>query len=198
MNDIRVEIKIKNNKLYKLIFAKFNSVNEFSKACGVSPGNIGDYLNFTSKPYSYKTGIRTWRASAQKIADYFQVFPEDIFDEDNYEKIKTNKTFCEVDSEKIGLYLANEQARLEGPNIVDETEELLKKNAIEEALESLTARERLLIELRFGLNGNYSHTLEETGKKLGITKERIRQAEAGILMKLNNERLLKLNSFKYG
>ncbi|MFP3898986.1 MAG: RNA polymerase sigma factor RpoD/SigA [Dehalococcoidia bacterium] len=53
-------------------------------------------------------------------------------------------------------------------------------------LESLTPRERRIIELRFGLGNEYSRTLEEVGAELGLTKERIRQIEKAALAKLRH------------
>jgi RNA polymerase primary sigma factor len=41
----------------------------------------------------------------------------------------------------------------------------------------LTVRERLILSLRFGLDGSEPMTLEETGQRLGVTRERIRQIE---------------------
>lgn len=49
---------------------------------------------------------------------------------------------------------------------------------------SLTARERQVIELRFGLLDHHSHTLKEASEKLNVTRERIRQIEAKALKKL--------------
>jgi len=47
-----------------------------------------------------------------------------------------------------------------------------------------------VIALRFGLNGNTQHTLEEIGKQLSVTRERIRQIEAKTLSKLRRNQTL--------
>ena len=62
---------------------------------------------------------------------------------------------------------------------------LLRKQ-LGEILESLTPRERRIIEMRFGLNNERSQTLEEVGAELGLTKERIRQIEVEALRKLRH------------
>ncbi len=62
---------------------------------------------------------------------------------------------------------------------------LLRKQ-LSEVLESLTPRERRIIEMRFGLNNERSQTLEEVGMELGLTKERIRQIEVEALRKLRH------------
>jgi RNA polymerase primary sigma factor len=57
---------------------------------------------------------------------------------------------------------------------------------IKKALNSLTEREKYIIERRFGLNGAPRETLEVVGKKYKLTKERIRQIEAIAVKKLKN------------
>jgi RNA polymerase primary sigma factor len=51
-------------------------------------------------------------------------------------------------------------------------------------LETLKPREARVLRLRYGLDGPREHTLEEIGKKLGVTRERIRQIEAHALRRL--------------
>jgi RNA polymerase primary sigma factor len=52
---------------------------------------------------------------------------------------------------------------------------------VEEILGDLAPRERLVIRLRFGLEGGRTHTLEEVGASLGVTRERARQIESKAL-----------------
>jgi RNA polymerase primary sigma factor len=60
----------------------------------------------------------------------------------------------------------------------------LRCEDIEHALAALPERERRLIELRFGLHGGRPRTLEEVGRTLGVTRERIRQIENTTLKRL--------------
>ena len=61
-----------------------------------------------------------------------------------------------------------------------------KINAIQQVLNTLSERERSVIVLRFGINADTPLTLEETGKKLNLSKERVRQIEGIALRKLRN------------
>ena len=60
----------------------------------------------------------------------------------------------------------------------------LLKDQIREILIDLTERERRILSMRFGLEDNIPHTLEEVGKIFGVTRERIRQIEAKALEKI--------------
>jgi RNA polymerase primary sigma factor len=62
----------------------------------------------------------------------------------------------------------------------------LLKEQVESVLGSLTARERRVLQLRFGLEDGRARTLEEVGKEFGVTRERIRQIEAKALRKLRH------------
>ena len=61
---------------------------------------------------------------------------------------------------------------------------ILLREQIEELLQSLTDRERQVLELRFGLKDGKTRTLEEVGKYFDVTRERIRQIEGKALVKL--------------
>ncbi len=57
---------------------------------------------------------------------------------------------------------------------------------VEDVLDTLTARERRVLQLRFGLIDAQDRTLEEVGQRLGLTRERIRQIEVKALRKLRD------------
>ena len=68
--------------------------------------------------------------------------------------------------------------------------------ATQEVLATLTAREAKVLRMRFGIDMNTDHTLEEVGKQFDVTRERIRQIEAKALRKLRHpSRAEKLQSF---
>ena len=55
---------------------------------------------------------------------------------------------------------------------------------ISDLVSQLPYRERPILELRYGLEGNAPHTLEEVGRRFGVTRERVRQIETRTLRRL--------------
>lgn len=81
-------------------------------------------------------------------------------------------------------------------NPSDMTAAVLLKEKIKDVLESLTERERQVLEQRFGLVDGYSRTLEEVGRQFKVTRERIRQIEAKALRKMRHPtRIRQLEGF---
>jgi len=66
------------------------------------------------------------------------------------------------------------------------TDQQLLREEIRKVLGQLTTRERQVIELRFGLVDDHDHTLEEVGKRLKVTRERVRQIEERAIRKLRH------------
>ncbi|MEB0006822.1 RNA polymerase sigma factor RpoD [Pseudomonas sp. MH9.2] len=77
-----------------------------------------------------------------------------------------------------------EDSTMQSPIDVATVESL--KEATREVLSGLTAREAKVLRMRFGIDMNTDHTLEEVGKQFDVTRERIRQIEAKALRKLRH------------
>ncbi|MGB2060216.1 MAG: sigma-70 family RNA polymerase sigma factor, partial [Alcanivorax sp.] len=77
-----------------------------------------------------------------------------------------------------------EDGNMESP--VDSATSLGLEEATREVLANLTAREAKVLRMRFGIDMNTDHTLEEVGKQFDVTRERIRQIEAKALRKLRH------------
>lgn len=72
------------------------------------------------------------------------------------------------------------------PRPEDAATRILLKDKIEKILVTLTSREAKILTLRYDLDGNGFHTLQEVGQKYGLTRERIRQIENKALRKLRH------------
>jgi RNA polymerase primary sigma factor len=97
--------------------------------------------------------------------------------------ISLEKPIGEEDDSSLGDFVQDEQA--ESP--FDTTSVSLRREDIELALASLPERDRKVIELRYGLNGDPPCTLEEVGRAFGVTRERIRQIQELALKKLRRK-----------
>jgi RNA polymerase primary sigma factor len=85
-----------------------------------------------------------------------------------------------------------EDQATQGPS--ETTDRTLLRDEVRRALDNLTLRERQVIVLRFGLFDDHDHTLEEVGRELKVTRERVRQIEERAIRKLRHpqsSRLLK-------
>jgi RNA polymerase primary sigma factor len=76
----------------------------------------------------------------------------------------------------------------DAPNPEEEVEVSLRGQTVRRALERLPERERDVVKLRYGINGNDPTPLRETGRRLGISPERVRQLEARALQHLATTR----------
>ncbi|MFH0774267.1 MAG: sigma-70 family RNA polymerase sigma factor [bacterium] len=65
------------------------------------------------------------------------------------------------------------------------------QDQISDVLSSLSEKDRTIIKMRFGLEGEHPHTLEEIGKKLGITREGVRQIETKALSRLRKRQVIR-------
>jgi len=98
----------------------------------------------------------------------------------------------ESDDTSFGDFIEDKGA--ENPS--DMTAIVLLKEKIKDVLETLTERERQVLEQRFGLVDGYSRTLEEVGRQFKVTRERIRQIEAKALRKMRHPtRIRQLEGF---
>ncbi|HCI73794.1 MAG TPA: RNA polymerase sigma factor RpoD [Lachnospiraceae bacterium] len=75
------------------------------------------------------------------------------------------------------------------PHPADEAARTMLREQIREILSDLTEREQQVLRLRYGLDDHHSRTLEEVGKQLNVTRERIRQIEAKALRKLKRKNI---------
>ena len=94
--------------------------------------------------------------------------------------ISLEKPVGDEEDSALGNFVEDQQA----PSPYHLASTNLRRNDIDRALGSLSERDRQVIELRFGLNGEPPCTLEDVGRRFGVTRERIRQIENNTLKRL--------------
>ena len=157
----------KINKMKRQIEALTNELNRTP-----SIKEIADSMNMTVEEVSY-----------------LQIIPQNIS--------SLNEFVGGEDGDELGYFIPSEEA-----SPAEEYDNIVLKNLLTEVLSSLTEREREVIKYRFGLYGvnevkndtnltAYGMTLDYVGKKLNITRERVRQIENKALEKLRKSDTLK-------
>jgi RNA polymerase primary sigma factor len=96
--------------------------------------------------------------------------------------VSLEKPIGEEEESELGDFVQDDQA--ESP--FDSASLNLRREDIDRTLDALPDRERKVIEMRFGLDGDQPRTLEEVGRAFGVTRERIRQIENNTLKKLES------------
>jgi RNA polymerase primary sigma factor len=120
----------------------------------------------------------------EEIAEVTGIDPEEV---DSIKRsaqapVSLEKPVGDEEESEFGQFIADERA--ESP--YERAAEILTKEALREALENLSYRERRVLELRYGLGGEHPRTLDEVGRTFNVTRERIRQIENQSLKKLQS------------
>ena len=98
------------------------------------------------------------------------------------EPVSLETPIGEEEDNQLGDFLEDKEM----PNPEEVAASLILREQLEEMLADLGDREREVLRLRFGLEDGHAHTLEDVGKRFGVTRERIRQIEAKALRKLRH------------
>jgi RNA polymerase primary sigma factor len=94
--------------------------------------------------------------------------------------VSLEKPVGDDEESEFGHFLADESAS--APDEAADT--TIRKETLRNILGALSARERRVLELRYGLDGNHPRTLDEVGRTFNVTRERVRQIENQSLKKL--------------
>ena len=124
--------------------------------------------------------------TAEEIAEVTGIEPEEVesIKRSAQAPISLQKPVGDEEESEFGQLIADEQA--ESP--YERAVEILTEEALRDALEILSYRERRVLELRYGLGGEHPRTLDEVGRTFNVTHERIRQIENHSLKKLQDLR----------
>jgi RNA polymerase primary sigma factor len=120
--------------------------------------------------------------SSAEIARDVELTPDEVeqIRRSSQAPVSLEKPVGDEEESEFGHFLTDESEPL--PEEVAEVE--MRKATLQRVLNTLSARERRVLELRYGLNGEHPRTLDEVGKTFNVTRERIRQIENQSLKKL--------------
>ena len=179
MKDYRVEVKVKNNYLFKLMESYgLSNAAELSRASGLAQTDIGKLLNLKVPAFT-KTGKPT--AATQILCDFFTCSVDDLFPPQHInDPLQINSSAIEAN-----------MAELTSSNLLaggtDPLQILSNDDAadlVAAAVGKLTSREKTIVDARFGLNGEGEKTLVQIGKELNLSSNRVRQIEQKAIRKL--------------
>jgi len=119
-----------------------------------------------------------------EISEHVEQSPEELRQLIDYARlpISLDKPVGEDGETELLNFVENDSE----PTPFNSVQQRMLESDIENALDELSEREASIIKLRFGLEGNRSHTLKELGEIFGVTRERIRQIQQKALRKLRS------------
>jgi RNA polymerase sigma factor (sigma-70 family) len=171
---IGMKVRLFNWSLDRAIKAQGWKRAEAAKACGVSLQTLFHWLAFKSYPKERK---RMDVSIVLGVSDEI-IFPAEI---ERFRITKQPEPVSFGKEEALALGLCSQEV---DPEQIAIRESL--QGAMQGAMQRLSEREKLVLNLRFGLAGEESLSLREVGVSLGVTPERIRQMEARALRKLRH------------
>jgi RNA polymerase primary sigma factor len=123
------------------------------------------------------------QATTEELADATRLKFEHVEEAlDAVDSISLNATIGSDGDGEMGDLFADETAA----DPVEEAAEAIQRRRVRQALDALPERQRRILELRFGFDGEIQ-SLEAIGKELGLTRERVRQLEGEALVRLERE-----------
>ena len=171
--DFNIKISVRNGRLLKAIRARYDSVADLARKCHLHQTRVNSLVTMTVKPFN-KNG---WTDLALDVAAMVGKEPEDLWP-DHLRELKLIKSTAEMEVDLDSVKQL----------IQDGTSEksLSQISAISKLSENLTPRERQCMAMRWALG----HTLDETARVFGVTRERVRQVEAKAIRKMKGAALV--------
>lgn len=188
--DYSVTVKIRNGRmLYRMRLVGIENGSQLAKLAGVAPSVVGRLLNFKEIPLNQR---EQWRGPVQRLATALRCMPEDLFPEQHLRSpLKTNTSEFSATAKDVVGYLQHAREAGVTPERLIERDEVKKMLSAE--LDSLTPRQKYVLERHHALDGEKPDTLRELGDKLNVGPERIRQIEAKAMRLLKHRLMQKLS-----
>jgi RNA polymerase primary sigma factor len=157
------------------------------------PVHMGDQINKLLRISAQLAQQLGRDATIEEIAEEMETDPEKVSElmEISRRPISLEEPTNEEQDAEIGDFIEDTNAA-SPPQIV--ADQLLREQ-VTELLTRLPEREAYILQLRYGLQDGRIHTLEEVGKEIGVTRERVRQLEAQALNRLRHSSALMLRDY---
>ena len=165
--DFNIKISVRNGRLLKAIRARYASVADLARKCHLHQTRVNSLVTMKVKPFNQNG----WTDLALDVAAMVGKEPEDLWP-DHLRELKLIKSTAEMEVDLDSVKQL----------IQDGTSEksLSQISAISKLSENLTPRERQCLAMRFAVG----HTLDETARIFGVTRERVRQLEAKAIRRM--------------
>lgn len=170
MNDLRLELRTRNNVLWHAIFDNHATVAKFCAAHGLYEGAVGALLNLKERPY-LKTGEPSLLAS--KLCAIAVLSPRELFPPELYTGLIPRVLVAEVEAKHLPLGAARRIAL--PPSQEDDVITEQRQELVGAALKTLSGRQEKMIRMRYGIGDERESTLDEIGATFAVGKERVRQ-----------------------
>jgi RNA polymerase primary sigma factor len=148
------------------------------------PVHMVEQINKVSRRYRQLLQEMGREPTSEELAREMDMAPEKVreIQKVSQEPVSLETPIGEEEDSHLGDFIEDHAA----PAPAEVASFQMLKEQVEEVLDSLSGRERRVLQLRFGLDDGRQRTLEEVGHEFGVTRERIRQIEAKALRKLRH------------
>ena len=176
MSDYRVEIKVRNARIYRAMKAAgYETVAQVCKAFNLHPTAVGKLLNMKVAP-TLRNG--EWREEVVVLCSGLGKMPAELFSEEQMVAWGKTTGVVDLDIKQVGNLLAGDT-----PDSLLANKEM--QGLLDNALESLTPQENSVLRRRFGIDGE-EMTFEAIAVADGLSRTRIAQIEGKGLRKLRH------------
>ena len=172
--EYRVKVSVSNNLLIRAIEnAGYKTQSEFARAIGCSVATMNCLCGLRISPMTQEG---EFTKAANQVMEALGACPTDLWTEEQLTmNLKKSSSWSVMGREELHVLMNGEQKSL-----LDSVAGQELKKAMDDVRKTLTYREQQIIGLRF----DEDKSLEECGKELGVSKERVRQMEAKALRKM--------------
>jgi len=197
MKEFRLEMRVKNNLLYRAIMDEgYATIREFCNIANIPYHSTCQLITMRTSPLA-KAGKRLkikqknlYVKTVYKLCDALKKLPHELFTGDHIEYNGSRTEAIEIGANEIEAYI--EMTRQRGLMIEQDIgEEIsIKKDlpkVVSEVLATLTPRENKIVRMRFGIGMNSDYTLAEIGEQFDISSDRVRQIESNALRKIRHQ-----------